>query len=263
MRARAPLLGSHLRELLEVAGLERGPNRSQLPAELRPEHREIRLDAKLARLDLAERDLLDAKLLGDLVRIGPEPARAPSTTRARSGWRSLTPAVARACRPSSTTRRSSPISARRAESGAATVGQPARMTRLGSAGARRRQPTPEVVGEKRHERRDDTQPLDERVPERTQRRLVAIPESPPRAPDVPVRDVVDERLVRTDDVDREPALVGRRSPRSRVRSFAQRASGRAARGLPTRPTPRDRPSRAPSPRRCSRSRRGTCRSSRG
>ena len=40
-----------------------------------------------------------------------------------------------------------------------------------------------------------------------QRGLVPLPEAPPRAADVPVREVVDERLERPDHVDRQPALV--------------------------------------------------------
>ena len=64
-----------------------------------------------------------------------------------------------------------------------------------------------MVGEERHERRDHAEPLDERVPERAQGHCVAVPEAAPRAADVPVRDVVDERLVRANDLEREPALV--------------------------------------------------------
>ena len=69
--------------------------------------------------------------------------------------------------------------------------------------------------------------LHERVPERSQRGRIAVPEAPPRAADVPVREVVDERLERADDVDREPALVrrGRFATSACVRSTSQRSSG--------------------------------------
>ena len=53
---------------------------------------------------------------------------------------------------------------------------------------------PQVLGEERQDRRDNAQRLDEREPERPQRRLVAVPEPAPRAADVPVREIVDERL---------------------------------------------------------------------
>ena len=53
-------------ELLERARLQRGAHRAELLAELRPEHRQVRLDAQLG-IDRAELDLLHAQLLGDLV----------------------------------------------------------------------------------------------------------------------------------------------------------------------------------------------------
>ena len=86
--------------------------------------------------------------------------------------------------------------------------RPAReMHRFGRPRARRGQEAPEVVGQEGHEGRHDAQPLGERVPERPQRRRVAVPEPPPRTADVPVRDVVHVRLVRPDDVHGHPALV--------------------------------------------------------
>ena len=45
-------------------------------AELRPEQRQVRLDAQLGGLDLAELDLLDAQLVGDLVGVRRRARRA-------------------------------------------------------------------------------------------------------------------------------------------------------------------------------------------
>ena len=56
-------------ELLELAARELLADRAEPRAELRPEHRQVRLHAQLRRLDLSEHDLLDAKLVGDLVRV--------------------------------------------------------------------------------------------------------------------------------------------------------------------------------------------------
>src|SRR5690348_6931958 len=56
-------------ELLELAGFERGTDGAELLAELRPEQREVRLDADVHRLDRRELDGLDAQLLGDLFRV--------------------------------------------------------------------------------------------------------------------------------------------------------------------------------------------------
>ena len=53
-------------ELLEVAGGERGADGAELLAELRPEHRQVRLHVQLRRVDLAELDVLDAELLAHL-----------------------------------------------------------------------------------------------------------------------------------------------------------------------------------------------------
>ena len=53
---------------------------------------------------------------------------------------------------------------------------------------------------------------------------IPVPEPPPRAADVPVRKIVDERLVRPHDVDRQPALVGRgRFGHERVRALDEPA----------------------------------------
>src|SRR4029453_15544414 len=51
------------RELVEPPRFERRPNSTELPPELRAEYGEVRLDAELARLDLREQDLPDAKLV--------------------------------------------------------------------------------------------------------------------------------------------------------------------------------------------------------
>ena len=121
---------------------------------------------------------------------------------------------------------------------------------------RRREHAPEVVREERHERRDDAHALDEGVPERPQRNRVALPGPATGPPDVPVGDVVDERLVCTHDVDREPALVpGSRLRDERMCALDEPAVERLE--LPARPGRRDRSSRASSLRR-SRSRRRTC-----
>ena len=54
-------------ELLELAARELLAHLAEPRAELRAEHRQVRLHAQLRRLDLAELDLLDAQLVGDLV----------------------------------------------------------------------------------------------------------------------------------------------------------------------------------------------------
>ena len=196
-------------ELLELAALQPLAHVAQRRAELRPEHRQVRLDAQLRRLDLAELDLLDAQLVGDLV--GVRRARARTRPRRRAGAAAGAASAAtptRACRPSSTTRRTSAISASSVASGSTGSGHGARCTELGPV---RHEVPPEVLGEERHHRRDDAQRLHERVPERPERRLVERVEAAARAADVPVRDVVDERLERADHVDGQRRLVrGRR-----------------------------------------------------
>ena len=57
------------RQLLEVTGRERRAHGAQLLAELRAEHRQVRLHVQLRRLDAAELDLLDAQLVAELVRM--------------------------------------------------------------------------------------------------------------------------------------------------------------------------------------------------
>ena len=70
-------------QLLEVAGLERRAHCTELPAELRPEQRQIRLHAKLARLDVPEGDLANAKLVGDLAGVALGERRALDDERAK------------------------------------------------------------------------------------------------------------------------------------------------------------------------------------
>src|SRR5262249_3456229 len=63
------------RQLLELARGERLTHRPELTAELRPEHRQVRLDPQLDRLDRPEFDVLDAQLVRDLFLMAVE-ARA-------------------------------------------------------------------------------------------------------------------------------------------------------------------------------------------
>ena len=72
-------------ELLELAALQPLADVAQRRAELRAEHRQVRLHAQLRRLDVAELDLLDAQLVGDLVGVARAPSGAPATTSRRSG----------------------------------------------------------------------------------------------------------------------------------------------------------------------------------
>ena len=60
-------LEAAVRQLFELAALQALPHLTERRAELRAEHRQIRLDAQLRRLDIAELDLLHAQLLRDLV----------------------------------------------------------------------------------------------------------------------------------------------------------------------------------------------------
>ncbi len=78
-------------ELLELSRCERRAHGAELLAELRAEHRQVRLHAELRRLDRAELDLLHPQLLARSRRRAPAASGAPSTTSRRSGWRSLSP----------------------------------------------------------------------------------------------------------------------------------------------------------------------------
>src|SRR4051794_4465249 len=53
-------------ERLEAAILQRRAHLAEGRTELRPEHAEVRLHAQVARVDIAELDVFDAQLLGDL-----------------------------------------------------------------------------------------------------------------------------------------------------------------------------------------------------
>ncbi len=212
-----------VRELLEVAGLERRPDCPELPPELRPEQRQVRLDAQLARVDLAERNLANTELVGDLVRMGRRTCGALHD----QGAKRLAELHARA-RPRLATEldHAPQLVDLREQLGVRVggLGPAGEVHRLGRVGARCRQQPPEVIGEQRHERSDDPEPLHERVPERSQCGGIAVPEAPARPADVPVRDVVDEGFVRADDVDGDPALVrGRRVADERVRPLHQPA----------------------------------------
>src|SRR5690349_2147514 len=61
-----------VRELLELARRERLPHGAELLAELRAEHRQVRLHAQLDRLDGAELDVLHAQLVRDLLAVPVE-----------------------------------------------------------------------------------------------------------------------------------------------------------------------------------------------
>ena len=176
---------------------------------------------------------------------------APSTTSRRSGCRSLIPDVERACRPSSTTRRTSAISSSSARSGSATSGQPARCTDSGPSRTSVRQRWSVTNGRIGASTRSVCTSAYQSVRERG---LVAVPEAPPRAADVPVREIVEVRLevahhVRRRASARTPPVAS--ATKACVRSTSQRSSGsQRPPGSTARPTPAG-------SRRCSRSRRRT------
>ena len=120
-----------------------------------------------------------------------------------------------------------------------------RLGRLGPAGEvhRRRRALagaahevlPQVLGEERHQRRDQAQRLHDRPPERPERARVVGVEARPRAADVPVGQVVDVALERVDDAVGQELLVGLGRLGHELRACARRASGRADAPAPARP----------------------------
>ncbi len=187
-------------ELLELAGGERGAYGAELLAQLRAEHGEVRPDDELLRLDFALLDLLDAKLLANLINVVVrEAARRGRRAGAAAG-------AASAPSPSAPGGRAPrPAELRRSPRASASIDVP-RLRPAGEEDRVRRvverlrdQHLPQPLGQERHHRRHDTHCLHERPPERRERVLVVAVEAAPRAADVPVREVVDERLPRTDD----------------------------------------------------------------
>ena len=142
---------------------------AQRRAELGPEHRQVRLHAQLGRLDLAEVDLLDAQLLGDLVGVA---LGARGARRRRAGAAAGAASAATPSAPGGRARRrAAPRRSRRA-AGRPARPAPASGARSTDAGPSVHEVAPEMVGEERHHRRDHAQRLDERVPERAERGLV-------------------------------------------------------------------------------------------
>src|SRR6266511_403407 len=183
-----------VRELIELARFESGANRAELLAELRPEHRQVRLDAQLGGAHFAEFDLFHAELLADLVGVLLG-ARSPLDDEPTQRLPKLEP--------------------RRRAHLAAELDYAARLGHVGDellvdkAGRRLRpageehrpwsflgrsrdEHLPQMLGEERHHQPDRAQSLDERVPERPEGGLVERIEAPARPPDVPVREVIDE-----------------------------------------------------------------------
>ena len=153
-------------ELLEVARLERGPHRAQLLPELRAEQRKVRLDTELARLDVPEGDLAHAELVRDLVRVALRARCALDDERAQR-----LPEL----QPRGRARLPSELDHAAELHDLGKHGR-IRLDRLRPAGemnglrcirARRGEHPPQMIGEERHQRRDDAHPLDERVPERS------------------------------------------------------------------------------------------------
>ena len=240
-------LDEHLVRLELVAG-RRGSGRRRAPrtrppasaartlaellAELRAEHGQVRLHAQLGRLDVAELDLLHAQLVGDLVRVR-RAAPAPRDDEPPQRLAQLQPR-GRARPPAEL---DDPPHLGHLGEQRLVRPRPARASRRGRPTRRVRaragdEVPPQVLGEERHHRRDHAQRLHERVPERPERGVVVAVEAAPRAADVPVREVVDERLEGADDVDGQDRLVARRRLARRaacVRATSQRSSGAARR----------------------------------
>ena len=223
---------------------ERLLHRAEILAELRPEHRQVRLHAQL-RVDRVEHDLLHAHLVGDLVRVRLRARRAlddEPAERLAQLHRRRRARLVRERDDAAHVRdllQQLPVRRRRL--------RPRReVHRLRRVRARARDEVPpEVLREERHDRREHAQRLDERVPERLQRSRVALPEPRARAADVPVREIVEVLLEVADHVDGQPRLVaGGRVGDERVRPLdepaVERLRGRPPARATTRPagTPR-------------------------
>ena len=198
----------------------RAPSRSALPS-FGPSTGRFGLTRSSDASTVAELDLLHAQLLGDLVGVRLGRARRPATTSRRSGWRSFRPEVERARRPRSTTRRTSAISS-----------SSARVRLRAPPASRRGRPTPARPRTLAHEVLPEVLGRNGITGATTRSACTSayqsvrnaasslLPEAPARAADVPVREVVDERLEGADHVDRQRRLV-------RVGRLARRAASRA------------------------------------
>ena len=228
-------------------------------AELRPEHRQVRLHAQLGGLDRRRTRPPSRAARRRSRPRAPAAPPAPATTSRRSGWRSFSPDVARACAAElDDARAPRAISSSSAASGSAH----ARASRRGrsSAGAARHEVQPEVLGQERHHRRDRAQRLHERVPERPERGLVVRPRSAGASGGCTSSRGPRRTPRRRGSRRRSASPRTPRSPRARtacVRATSQRSSGRSTGGPAVEVGERRR--RSP---RCSRSRRGTRPSSR-
>ena len=220
-------------ELLELAALRaRSRTSRSSSAELRAEHRQVRLHAELARLDLAELDLLDAQLVGDLVRVRSRARRRALDDEPAQRLAQLQPRRRRA--PGGRARRrGAPRRSRRAAraSGSRRSGQPARCTdagavlargcargaRRGTASPARRRAATARARTRASANAASSSPSQKR---RRERRMYQLERSSTNASNARI------------DVDRQRRLVRRRSPRRRaacVRSTSQRSSGAARR----------------------------------
>ena len=221
------------------ARIERGHGRGDLRhllAEARPERAVVGLDvvgAELARLG-DEAQLLDVELLAH---DPPEPLdRRALVARGDDDGGAQRLAD---LRPGS---RGQPEPDRLARDGHRGLQRDVPLARLGEVGEvhaveRSVQVLEDRVGDERAERGEQLADLDQAGLERPERRRVAVPEPPPRAPHVPVRELVDERRDRLAGARRVVVLhpladLGDRRVQPRDRPAVEVGRGRARALMP-------------------------------
>ena len=164
--------------LLELARGERGADCAELLAELRAEHRQVRLHVELRRLDIAELDLLDAQLLAQLVDVPGCERRAlddePAERLPRLQLRGRASLVAEPDDPAHLGDLGEQVVVRGRS--LRPAGEVHRIRRV--AGGLADEHLPEMLAQERHHRRDDAQRLHERQPEHVQGDGVPLPEAP-------------------------------------------------------------------------------------
>ena len=145
-----------------------------------------------------------------------------------SGWRVFIFESARAERPSSTSRRTSATCSDSSASTSASSasGHDGEVHRVGPAGGREQRP-PHLLGDERGERRQQPGQHVEALVQRRQRGRVAVPEPPPRAAHVPVRQVVDAARRGPCRPGRCRSSPARRRPRPRPGAPPTAPTGRA------------------------------------